>query len=272
MQRNLENSSIRIYVAQHNRNNEVLSLKGDHYILMHCGKASFHESDKKGYLPEFGDDTGDNISAKNGRYCELTALYWIWKNDDSGPDDIVGIEHYRRHFKDTESSNELISPKTIRRILTDYDYISTANTPPNAKLEYNDPCPVNDSLYAGYKQCHVISDLDNCLEFIGRNYPNLYDGIRQLIYHSSSMCCHNMMITTKKLLDEYCEFLFPVLKYAESKVPENDWISGNHSGYNGRAMGFIAERLFRAWLVATGHTSDNPGLINWEKYSGYRWE
>ena len=31
-------------------------------------------------LPYTGDNTGVNISAKNKNFCELTVLYWAWKN------------------------------------------------------------------------------------------------------------------------------------------------------------------------------------------------
>lgn len=43
------------------------------------------------------DDIGDNISNKNDTYCELTALYWAWKNLDVAYD-YVGFFHYRRYL------------------------------------------------------------------------------------------------------------------------------------------------------------------------------
>ncbi len=61
------------------------------YLPIHVG-AALHSKVLPGVQR---DDEGDNISEKNPLYCELTGLYWAWKNLDA---DYVGIAHYRRHF------------------------------------------------------------------------------------------------------------------------------------------------------------------------------
>ena len=62
-----------IYVITHKVFDDS-NLEGDHYRILHVGT---NDNCKDSYLR---DDTGDNISEKNPNYCELTGLYWIWKN------------------------------------------------------------------------------------------------------------------------------------------------------------------------------------------------
>ena len=61
------------------------------YIPIHCGKAI---SNVELNIQE--DNRGDNISSKNPNYCELTALYWAWKNLKNV--NYIGLVHYRRFF------------------------------------------------------------------------------------------------------------------------------------------------------------------------------
>ena len=56
------------------------------YLPLHVG------AEGKDMIPGLTrDDTGENISSKNPMYCELTGLYWAWKNLDA---DAIGLVHY----------------------------------------------------------------------------------------------------------------------------------------------------------------------------------
>ncbi len=78
------------------------------YLPIYVGAARFNEA-----LPFQSDATGDNISAKNTRYCELTGIYWAWKNYSA---DYIGLAHYRRHFAGRK--HRLARTPQEKRILT----------------------------------------------------------------------------------------------------------------------------------------------------------
>ena len=92
------------------------------YLPVHVGKEGKNDI---GYQ---GDNTGDNISRKNPYFCELTGLYWAWKNLDT---DYIGLVHYRRHFsmskklpKDIEGRiKNVLTTEQVDKLLNEVDII-----------------------------------------------------------------------------------------------------------------------------------------------------
>lgn len=85
---------IEIYVACH-KPSELP--KNDIFVPIHVGSAI-----SKIVMPGLQrDDEGDNISAKNPQYCEMTAQYWAWKHSKA---DYVGLCHYRRYLNFTDKT------------------------------------------------------------------------------------------------------------------------------------------------------------------------
>ena len=80
---------IQVYVISHSAE-DIKNIKSNEiYTPLFVGR---NGQDNLGFV---SDDTGENISSKNSSYCELTGLYWMWKNS---PADIIGLVHYRRYF------------------------------------------------------------------------------------------------------------------------------------------------------------------------------
>ena len=94
----------------------------DVYMPIHVGREG---KEDLGYL---GDNTGDNISSKNANYCELTGLYWAWKNLKC---DYIGLCHYRRYFagknihgNDVEKKKAaILKRQDYEKLLQEYDVI-----------------------------------------------------------------------------------------------------------------------------------------------------
>lgn len=170
------------------------------------------------------DDTGDNITSKNPNYCELTALYWIWKNDKS---DIVGLEHYRRQFVKGE---KILSKKSILAYLNNYDVIvpRTVSFPSSA--------------YQQYSEIHFEEDLLSVRRIIKNTYPDYLEDFDFLKKTNKLYLC-NMFISRKSFLDNYCTWLFNILFRLEQEIDIT-----KRDDYQKRIFGFLSERLFNVYL------------------------
>ncbi|MBR1391661.1 MAG: DUF4422 domain-containing protein [Lachnospiraceae bacterium] len=199
-----------VYVATHNKYIKPQGCR----VPIQVGAAKTTD-----YIQDVRDDLGDNISNKNASYCELTALYWIWKHSRA---DIVGLEHYRRCFVLTEDEiNEILS----------HDDIIVA-----------EPYFYRMSLEKEYCQSHLADDWENMKRAIERRYPD-YQGKMQEIFDQNALIPYNMYIAGKSICDEYCKWLFPILEEVESMGS-----SKARDAYQGRYLGFLGERLFTLYI------------------------
>ena len=208
-----------IYVVTHKN----ISLKlPENYKIIGVGNNSIINED-------LHDNTGDNISSKNKNYCELTALYWIWKNSN---DDIVGLEHYRRMFlNDNIGEIGLLNEDEILCILNNYDII--VPTLFNNKTR---------TVYQHYVEDHKKRDIELAQNIINSKYPDYNSSFNQVM-NSKYEYGFNMMITRKDILDEYSQWLFDILFDLENKIDIS-----KYDEYQKRIYGFLSERLFNVWL------------------------
>ena len=198
-----------------------------------------------------GDDTGENISKYNQKYCELTAQYWVWKNYDKiGNPEKIGFMHYRRHFLFNDGKYKKgihglvefgnINKKYLRKNLGTDAQIQ------NIVKDYNVILPEKDNImlsnnvnsnYEQYKKHHIIAHYDLAMEILKQKYPE-FSEIATEYNRSNQAYFLNMFILKKEIFFDLCEWLFSILFEVEKKIDYT-----NLNSYDSRALGFISERL-----------------------------
>ena len=198
------------------------------------------------------DDTGDNISSKNPYFCELTGLYWLWKNSRA---DYKGLVHYRRHFtcaKKIPKDNRLsvaLNDEEIEELLNKYDLIL-----PKRRNYYI------ESLWSHYEHTLHIEPLEKTGEIIKKYYPDYSKEFRRLKTRRSAHM-FNMLIAKGELFDEYSDWLFDILFKLEDEIRKSPEFMAEYSGFHSRFYGRISELLFDVWLYTKYpglKTSDKP--------------
>ena len=181
------------------------------------------------------DDEGENISRLNPSFCELTGLYWAWKNLEA---DYLGLVHYRRHFS--------FDPKTKEP----WEHILTAKElePFLPKIRLFVPGRRNyyiETLYSHYSHTHYASQLDETREILREGDPDivfLFDAV--LKQRGGYM--FNMLIAERRLFDDYCAWVFDVLFELKNRIGRE--AEEQLDAFQGRLYGRVSEILFNVWL------------------------
>lgn len=221
----------------------------------------------------------DNISRLNGIYCEMTAMYWAWKNIRKIYPDLkyVGLCHYRRYFyvKNKSIGNlirfESQKIKTLIKVLSNRpckttifdpiyhisDVKEKALTSSNSLLSgaikgfdviATEPCKLININVEDFFKVIGRDYIDLLTEIVEKNYPQFKD-YYQNVLAGNRLYAANMLILKIELLDEYCSFVFGVLeKHIELSKKKGLCYDPENEKCYGRVSGYLAEILTCTYL------------------------
>ena len=222
------------------------------YLPLHVGAALHPEVCRDMQ----GDDAGDSISGRNPNYCELTGLYWLWKNVDA---EHKGIVHYRRLLGSPDAARRR-APDPFDRVVTGKELLPVlgrAGIVVARRRSY-----YIESVYDHYAHTFDARQFDECRGVLAELCPGYVPAWDRLM-RSRGAHIFNMFVMRSDLLDEYCSWLFPVLSELERRVGFDGM-----DAFASRWPGRVSERLLDPWLWTNGYGCEelpvvSPEPVDW---------
>ena len=239
------------------------------FLPIHVGK-SLSRTD----LGIIGDDTGDNISYLNPYYCEMTAMYYAWKNIKA---DYKGLCHYRRFFTfERESLMSIIIAKCAAFLTRVYSFIKPSINFTNVHsrfLSYETSRKVingQELLLADYLKktnvdiiCTKKANLSTrnveqhfsmligmksmaALDDLMKDNQNLYQIYKKLL-KGHKYTYGNMILMKNQYFEEYCNFIFPIMQQHHALMCGT--LSEINPTYS-RVTGYVAEILTATYIAS----------------------
>ena len=244
IKRSLDDSKIKILICCH-KPSELP--KDGIFLPIHCGKALSSVDLGIQGDNEVNGQPCDNISDKNETYCELTAMYWAWKNIKKIYPDIeyIGLNHYRRYF----DFDHIFIPWR-QESLSDIKNYRINRKKLNQKLQK----PILASICRSKLTNHALwifsawlSQFDYIKlknEIAQRSRKDL-GSLKKIFERTNGYNACNMFVMKYDFFCTYCEWLFDILFQVEKEIP---WRC--YEGNQRRVMGFFGELLLSVYFDA----------------------
>lgn len=235
---------LQIIVCAHKQ--DSYTRNGGIYKAIQLGK-SLHPDLDLGYL---NDNIGDNISDKNPNFCELTGLYWAWKNLPKS--EYIGLCHYRRYFDvDINESN-------VDKLLKGKDVLCVS-------------VGTNQSKTSRVKDLMVMTSQEDYYIFADTFlslYPQYHQAFMKFFYYSRESYPFQLFVMRWDLFDKYCTILFNTLFEMEKRVKTHNYSRQKRSiGYYGECfLGLFISALNlkvkKVPLLAIGDISNSVSVFS----------
>lgn len=222
---------VKIMVACHKKADVY---RNNVYLPIHVGKALHPDLD----LGFQGDNTGDNISALNPLYSELTAQYWGWKNLCS---EYIGLCHYRRYFK------TVITEDNIDEIMAGYDILLVKKT----------YLPTN--IISAAQMGLIPEDVSLFYLYMKQYHTDIFPQFEQFFVQGIELYPCNMFVCKKVLFDEFAEWQFAILEDMRKIYPLS-----NYSRCN-RILGYLGEDLLPFYAYLKGWRIKEEPIVSYPK-------
>lgn len=180
-------------------------------------------------IASFADNTRENISEKNRQYCEMSAVYWVWKNTNH---EWTGIEHYRRHL--------LVKPNML-----------------NSRVDVILPLPYICYPHTMAQFRRFVSEdiLQALLQALKVLHPKEYGRYHEILY-GSYQYTYNLICARQEVFHDYCRWFFRITEFLESRSDEVSEIKST------RALSYVAEVLTNLYFM---YNSDRWNILHVEK-------
>jgi hypothetical protein len=232
--------NIKLIIATHKEYNMPES---DIYFPIHVGK--------EGNVLDLNfatDNTGDNISAMNDKYCELTGLYWAWKNLNA---DYIGLVHYRRHFVGRHLGASPFD-KVLNRVEVESLLQQQAIILPKKRNYYI------QTIECHYSSTHKDVHLAELRRIFNENYPEYVQALENVLKRTFAHM-FNMFIMKRDKLDAYADWLFRILSELDKQID-----SSAYSAFEKRYLGRVSEILLDVWIEKNGYSYVEVPIIHME--------
>lgn len=220
----------------------LFDTQNNNVINIQCGRAS-----NNCRLNMIGDDTGDNISADNRYWSEITGLYWIYKNFEYKRLKYIGTSSYRRFLNlnretcplkivrpdEAAKSFKKINDDVISEILIGYDVI--------LPVQYTYAWSIRRVFSMNYSDSD-FELLEEAVKLSGHEY---YGALETICYQGNRLEGHNLFIMKPELFEIYSEWVFDILMTLRSQINPKDY-----SISEVRVFGYMHELLLPIFCKA----------------------